>query len=103
MAFPMEEPLERPITNNPTLLARPMTTCPRCDGTRILGLVRPSDMNAYEFVAVAALRAQQLLGGCTPRLAGEHSAATMAQMEVAAGRVARATDASLPMQCRWQR
>jgi DNA-directed RNA polymerase subunit K/omega len=47
-------------------------------------------MNAYEFVVLAALRAQQLLAGCTPRLAGEHTAATMAQMEVADGLVARA-------------
>ena len=51
---------------------------------------RPTSLNAYEFVALAALRAQQLLAGCTPRLEGVHNAATMAQMEVAAGRVTRA-------------
>jgi DNA-directed RNA polymerase subunit K/omega len=66
-------------------------------------VTRPVQMNAYEFVAVAALRAQQLLGGCTPRLAGEHSPTTMAQMEVAAGQVARTTDPSAPTQCGWQR
>jgi len=52
-------------------------------------VTRPIHLNAYEFVAVAALRAKQLVAGCTPRLEGDHSAATMAQMEVAAGRVAR--------------
>ena len=65
---------------------------------------RPAHLNPYEFVAVSALRAQQLLAGCTPRLEGDHSAATMAQMEVAAGRVtsAEAADAG-PVQCVWQR
>ena len=57
-------------------------------------VVRPVTLNAYEFVVVSALRAKQLVAGCTPRLAGEHGAATMAQMEVAAGRVARAADAT---------
>ena len=51
---------------------------------------RPVRFNAYEFVALAALRAKQLLAGCTPRLEGDHNAATMAQMEVAAGCVVRA-------------
>ncbi|MGH9253291.1 MAG: hypothetical protein ACRD3C_01840 [Vicinamibacterales bacterium] len=65
---------------------------------------RPVHLNAYEFVALAALRAQQLLAGCTPRLDGEHNAPTMAQMEVAAGCVTRAADADAgPIQCRWQR
>ncbi|MBI4266029.1 MAG: DNA-directed RNA polymerase subunit omega [Acidobacteria bacterium] len=53
-------------------------------------VARPVHLNAYEFVAVAALRAKQLLAGCTPRLEGDHNAATMAQMEVAAGCVGRA-------------
>ena len=66
-------------------------------------MVRPPHLNAYEFVVVAALRAQQLLGGCTPRLPGTHSPATMAQMEVAEGCIARAADGALiPRQCRWQ-
>lgn len=65
---------------------------------------RPVHLNAYEFVAVSALRAQQLLAGCVARVEGEHSAATMAQMEVAAGRVTRSTDgAAEPKQCGWQR
>ena len=64
---------------------------------------RPAHWNAYEFVAVAALRAQQLCAGCMARVEGEHSAPTMAQMEVAAGRVARTSDVSAPKQCLWQR
>ena len=52
-------------------------------------VVRPAHLNVYEFVVVSALRAQQLLAGCVPRLDGDHSATTMAQMEVAAGCVAR--------------
>jgi DNA-directed RNA polymerase subunit K/omega len=63
----------------------------------------PKRTNAYEFVVVAALRAQQLLKGCTPRLEGEHSPTTMAQMEVAGGHVARSTDPLSPTQCGWQR
>lgn len=50
-------------------------------------ITRPRDLNPYEFVVVASLRAQQLLAGSTPRLAGDHSPATMAQMEVANGLV----------------
>jgi DNA-directed RNA polymerase subunit K/omega len=67
-------------------------------------VTRPADMNAYEFVAVSALRSKQLLAGCTPRVEGDHNVATMAQMEVAAGRVARADDANSapPRQCGWQ-
>ncbi len=64
---------------------------------------RPSHANPYEFVALAALRAQQLLAGCTPRVGGAHSPATMAQMEVAAGRVTRVGPDEAPRQCVWQR
>ena len=46
-------------------------------------------MKAYEFTTVCALRAKQLVAGCTPRLPGHHSASTMAQMEVAAGCITR--------------
>ena len=53
---------------------------------------RPVNFKAYEFSVVCALRAQQLLAGCTPRLPGEHSASTMAQMEVAAGCVEHTAD-----------
>ena len=65
---------------------------------------RPAQLNAYEFVAVCALRAQQLLSGCTPRSPGHHAATVMAQMEVVAGQVARADAGSdAPKQCFWQR
>jgi DNA-directed RNA polymerase subunit K/omega len=67
-------------------------------------VVRPIHLNAYEFVVVSALRAQQLLAGSTPRVEGDHSPATKAQMEVALGRVARSAngeDESL-RQCIWQ-
>jgi DNA-directed RNA polymerase subunit K/omega len=66
--------------------------------------VRPAHLNAYEFVVISALRAKQLLAGCTPRLPGDHSPATMAQMEVAGGCVTR-EDVEVPAstrQCGWQ-
>lgn len=53
---------------------------------------RDSLTSGYEFAVVCALRAHQLMHGCTPRLAGEHKATTMAQMEVAAGKVTRLPD-----------
>ena len=51
---------------------------------------RPAHLNAYEFVTIAALRAQQLMMGCVPRVEGDHKATTIAQMEVSQGRVTRA-------------
>jgi len=67
-------------------------------------VIRPIDVNPFEFVVVAALRAQQLLAGSVPRLDGLHGAATMAQMEVAGGRVMRTESDAPPSarQCRWQ-
>ncbi len=55
---------------------------------------RPYDSNAYEFVMIASQRAHQLMAGCIPTLAGAHKATTMAQMEVAAGNIARVPAAS---------
>jgi DNA-directed RNA polymerase subunit K/omega len=55
-------------------------------------IARPADVNAFEFAVVASLRAHQLMDGCVPRLAGDHTATTMAQMEVADGRVSRVQD-----------
>jgi DNA-directed RNA polymerase subunit K/omega len=46
-------------------------------------------MEAFEFVVVSVLRAQQLMKGCIPHLDGTHKAITMAQMEVSAGKIAR--------------
>jgi DNA-directed RNA polymerase subunit K/omega len=57
---------------------------------------RPTHINAYEFAVLSALRAQQLIKGCTPRVAGTHNAPTMAQMEVAAGQVSRRVDDAVP-------
>jgi DNA-directed RNA polymerase subunit K/omega len=51
---------------------------------------RPSHFNAFEFVTLAALRAQQLMAGCVPRVEGEHKATTIAQMEVSEYLVTRA-------------
>jgi DNA-directed RNA polymerase subunit K/omega len=67
-------------------------------------VIRPVHMNAYHFAVISALRAQQLLAGCTPRMPGQHGAATMAQMEVAQGHVvpATATTPAAPAQCGWQ-
>jgi len=66
-------------------------------------VIRPIHLNAYEFVVISALRAQQLLAGCVPRIEGSHGAATMAQMEVAGGRVVRTDADSAPArQCGWQ-
>jgi DNA-directed RNA polymerase subunit K/omega len=48
-------------------------------------------MEAFEFVVVSVLRAQQLMKGCVPHLDGAHKATTMAQMEVSAGKIARNT------------
>jgi DNA-directed RNA polymerase subunit K/omega len=50
-------------------------------------------MEAFEFVVVAVLRAQQLMKGCVPHLDGSHKAITMAQMDVSAGKIARNTPA----------
>ena len=68
-------------------------------------VTRPTQLSAYEYVVVCALRAQQLLAGSTPRVEGEHSAPTMAQMEVAGGHGVRASvdEASARAQCGWQR
>jgi DNA-directed RNA polymerase subunit K/omega len=50
---------------------------------------RSMDTNAFEFVIVAALRAKQLMRGCTPRLPpGNHKRTVMAQLEVLSGKVA---------------
>ena len=55
-------------------------------------VVRPPLSNAYEFRVVRSLRAHQRIGGCVPRVGGEHKLTVKAQMEVAAGSVARLDD-----------
>ena len=61
-------------------------------GAGLLMVIRPPHHNPFEFVVICALRAQQLLAGCRPSISGEHSCATMAQMEVAGGKVVRAAE-----------
>lgn len=48
---------------------------------------RPADANAFEFVRICALRAAQLMRGCTPRLEASTKACITAQREVAGGLV----------------
>ena len=48
---------------------------------------RPDVIGAFTFVALSRQRVLQLAQGCAPRLAGTHTIAVMAQMEVAAGEV----------------
>lgn len=49
---------------------------------------RPPGVGAFEFVILAALRAEQLIRGCTPRIDGGHKPIMTAQFEVAEGKVA---------------
>ena len=50
---------------------------------------RPTDSGAFEFAVVSSLRAAQLIRGCTPRVESTHKVIMTAQLEVAAGKVAR--------------
>ena len=50
---------------------------------------RPVEMNGFEFAVVSALRAAQLMRGCTPRVGGTQKLIMTAQLEVASGKVAR--------------
>ena len=52
-------------------------------------VTRPPHFNPYEFAVVSGLRAHQLIHGCLPQVAGEHNVTTIAQMEVASGKIAR--------------
>ena len=57
---------------------------------------RPISLNAFEFAVVSGLRAAQLTRGCTPRVTGAAKVIVTAQMEVAAGKVARDRTADPP-------
>jgi len=50
---------------------------------------RPADTNPFEFAVVSGLRAAQLMRGCIPRVERAEKVIITAQMEVAAGLVAR--------------
>ena len=59
---------------------------------------RPADQPAFEFVVVSGLRAAQLMRGCIARVdGGQAKRITIAQLEVASGKVARVADGSLPV------
>jgi DNA-directed RNA polymerase subunit K/omega len=49
----------------------------------------PAGSNAFEFIVVSALRVAQLTKGCTPRVESTGKRITVAQLEVAEGKVAR--------------
>ena len=57
---------------------------------------RPDGSNAFEFVVVSALRAAQLMRGCVPGVASAYKHITTAQMEVAAGKVAKVSEPFKP-------
>jgi DNA-directed RNA polymerase subunit K/omega len=50
---------------------------------------RPSDIGRFEFVVLAALRAGQLLRGCSPRIDVGHKATITAQLEISNGKITR--------------
>jgi DNA-directed RNA polymerase subunit K/omega len=50
---------------------------------------RPDGISALEFAVVSALRAAQLMRGCTPRVDGREKPIVLAQREVAEGKVVR--------------
>jgi DNA-directed RNA polymerase subunit K/omega len=57
-------------------------------------VIRPDDVNQFEFIVMAAQRTAQLMRGCLPRVAGaSHKLTTIAQSEVALKKVSRAESA----------
>ena len=50
---------------------------------------RPDNISPFEFAVLSSLRAAQLMRGCTPRVGGPQKTIMTAQLEVAAGKVAR--------------
>ena len=56
---------------------------------------RPPEFGAFEFAVLSGLRAAPADAGCTARVDGTHKNIVTAQLEVAAGKVARATDAKI--------
>jgi DNA-directed RNA polymerase subunit K/omega len=57
---------------------------------------RPYGTNAFEFVVVSALRAAQLMKGCTPRVPAGYKHIVTAQLEVAAGKVSKIIEPPKP-------
>jgi hypothetical protein len=56
---------------------------------------RPADLNAFEFTVLACLRAGQLVRRSVPRVEGAEKIAVTAQLEVAAGKIVRAVNATV--------
>jgi DNA-directed RNA polymerase subunit K/omega len=57
---------------------------------------RSSLANSFEFVVVAGARARQLMRGATPRVQDGRKAITVAQREVAEGRVEKTAGGQRP-------
>lgn len=55
-------------------------------------IYRPSHIGAFEFAVLAAHRAEQLRRGCISRVEGGHKFVVTAQLEVIAGKIARAVE-----------
>ena len=55
-------------------------------------VIRPPAMSAYEFAVVSSLRAKQLMRGCIPLVSTTQKTIMTAQLEVAAGLVAKVPD-----------
>jgi len=53
---------------------------------------RPPAISAYEFAVVSGLRAKQLMRGCVPLVGTSQKMIMTAQLEVAAGLVAKVPD-----------
>ncbi|MDA1183067.1 MAG: DNA-directed RNA polymerase subunit omega [Acidobacteria bacterium] len=53
---------------------------------------RPPAISAYEFAVVSGLRAKQLMRGCVPMVGTSQKLIMTAQLEVAAGLVAKMPD-----------
>ena len=71
-----------------------MLAAPPSLGQEVHVVSRPDGSNAFEFVVVSALRAAQLMRGCVPRVAIAYKHITTAQLEVAAGKVAKVSEPS---------
>ena len=56
---------------------------------------RPIELSAFEFAVISGLRVSQLVRGCLPRIEGVHKTTTMAQLEVAAGKVMKLDELSV--------
>ena len=56
----------------------------------------PAEMNRFEFVQLSALRAAQLMRGCTARVPEAYKRTTTAQHEIAEGKVCGLPRSAVP-------